>query len=74
MLAETIVVKWPLVNCFIFFADDITEVLHRNFSEIAPRELIILSDLSENAESESVRLGKTRDPLNRASDQLIDTK
>ena len=49
-------------------------MLHRNFSEIAPRELIILSDLSENAESESVRLGKTRDPLNRASDQLIDTK
>jgi phage terminase small subunit len=34
-------------------ADDISEELHRNFPEIAPRVLNILSDL---AESESVRL------------------
>ena len=38
-------------------ADEITEELHRNFAEIAPRALNILSDLAENAESESVRLG-----------------
>ena len=37
-------------------ADQITEELHRNFTEIAPRALNILSDLAENAESESVRL------------------
>ena len=37
-------------------ADEITEELHRNFAEIAPRALNILSDLAENAESESVRL------------------
>ena len=37
-------------------ADQITEELHRNFAEIAPRALNILSDLAENAESESVRL------------------
>ena len=36
-------------------ADEITEELHRNFAEIAPRALNILSDLAENAESESVR-------------------
>ena len=36
-------------------ADQITEELHRNFAEIAPRALNILSDLAENAESESVR-------------------
>ena len=35
--------------------DEITEELHRNFAEIAPRALNILSDLAENAESESVR-------------------
>ena len=39
-------------------ADEITEELHRNFAEIAPRALNILSDLAENAESESVRLGQ----------------
>ena len=44
-------------------ADEITEELHRNFAEIAPRALNILSDLAENAESESVRLGATRDLL-----------
>ena len=47
-------------------ADDISEELHRNFAEIAPRALNILSDLAENAESESVRLGATRDLLDRA--------
>ena len=44
-------------------ADDISEELHRNFAEIAHRALNILSDLAENAESESVRLGATRDLL-----------
>ena len=47
-------------------ADEITDELHRNFAEIAPRALNILSDLAENAESESVRLGATRDLLDRA--------
>ena len=47
-------------------ADEITEELHRNFAEIAPRALNILSDLAENAQSESVRLGATRDLLDRA--------
>ena len=37
-------------------ADEIAEELHRNFAVIAPRALNILSDLAENAESESVRL------------------
>ena len=37
--------------------DEITEEFHRNFTEIAPRALNILSDHAENAESESVRLG-----------------
>jgi hypothetical protein len=40
-------------------ADEIKDELHRNFVEIAPRELNILSDLAENAESESVLLGAT---------------
>ena len=40
-------------------ADDISEELHRNFAEIAPRALNILSDIAENAENESVRLGAT---------------
>ena len=30
-------------------ADEIKDELHRNFVEIAPRELNILSDLAENA-------------------------
>jgi hypothetical protein len=47
-------------------ADQITEELHRNFAEIAPRALNILSDLSENAESESVRFGATHNLLYRA--------
>ena len=53
-------------------ADDISEKLHRNFAEIAPRALNILSDLSENAESESVRLGATRDLLDRAGFRPVD--
>ena len=38
-------------------AEEITKELHHNFAEIAPRALNILSDLAENAESESVRFG-----------------
>jgi hypothetical protein len=53
-------------------ADDISEELHRNFSEIAPRALNILSDLAENAESESVRLGATRYLLDRAGFRPVD--
>ena len=53
-------------------SDEITEELHRNFAEIAPRALNILSDLAENAESESVRLGATRDLLNRAGFRPVD--
>ena len=53
-------------------ADDISEELHRNFAEIAPRALNILSDLAENAESESVRLGATRDLIDRAGFRSVD--
>ena len=53
-------------------ADQITEELHRNFTEIAPRALNILFDLAENAESESVRLGATRDLLDRAGFRPVD--
>ncbi len=53
-------------------ADEITDELHRNFAEIAPRALNILSDLTENAESESVRLGATRDLLDRAGFRPVD--
>ena len=55
-------------------AEEITEELHRNFAEIAPRALNILSDPVDNAESESVRftLGATRDLLDRAGFRLID--
>ena len=53
-------------------ADEISEELHRNFAEIAPRALNILSDLAENAESESVRLGVTRDLLDRAGFRPVD--
>ena len=52
--------------------DKITEELHRNFAEIAPRALNILSDLAENVESESVRLGATRDLLDRAGFRPVD--
>ena len=51
-------------------ADEITDELHRNFAEIAPRALNILSDLAENAES--VRLGATRDLLDRAGFRPVD--
>ena len=40
-------------------AEEITEKLHSNFAEIAPRALNILTDLAENAESERVRLRAT---------------
>ena len=53
-------------------AKEITEELHRNFAEIAPRALNILTDLAENAESESVRLGATRDLLDRAGFRPLD--
>ena len=53
-------------------ADEITEELHRNFAEIAPRALNILSDLAENAESESVRLAATHDLLDRAGFRPVD--
>ena len=53
-------------------AEEITEELHRNFAEIAPRALNILTDLAENAESESVRLGATRDLLERAGFRPVD--
>ena len=53
-------------------ADEITNELHRNFAEISPRALNILSDLAENVESESVRLGATRDLLDRAGFRPVD--
>ena len=53
-------------------AEEITEELHRNFAEIAPSALNILTDLAENAESESVRLGATRDLLDRAGFRPVD--
>ena len=53
-------------------ADEITDELHRNFAEIAPRALNILSDLAENAESESVRLVSTRDLLDKAGFRPVD--
>jgi len=53
-------------------ADEITDELHRNFAEIAPRALNIMTDVAENAESESVRLGATGDLLNRAGFRPID--
>ena len=56
---------WP--EAFI-----ITEELHRNFTEIAPRALNILTDLAENAKSDSIRLGATRDLLDRAGFRPVD--
>ena len=53
-------------------ADEITDELHRTFVEIAPRALNILSDPTENSESESVRLGATRDLLDRAGFRPVD--
>ena len=52
--------------------DEIKNELYGNFVELAPRELNILSDLAENAESESVRLGATRDLLDRAGFRPVD--
>ena len=53
-------------------ADQKTDELHLNFAEIAPRALNILSNLAENAESESVRVGATRDLLDRAGFRPVD--
>jgi phage terminase small subunit len=53
-------------------ADDIIEELHRNFAEIGPRALNILSDLAENTESENLRLGATRDLLDRSGFRPVD--
>ena len=53
-------------------AEEITEELHRNLAEIVPRALNILTDLAENVESESVRLGATRDLLDRAGFRPVD--
>ena len=53
-------------------ADEITEELHRKFVEIVPRALNKLTDLAENAESESVSLDATRDLLGRAGFRPID--
>ena len=53
-------------------ADEITDELYRNFAEITPRALNILYDFAENAESESLRLGATRDLLDRTDFRPID--
>ena len=53
-------------------ADEISEELHRNFAEVAARALNILSDIAENAESESARLDATRDLLDRAGFRPVD--
>ena len=52
-------------------ADDITEELHRNFAEIAPRALNILTNTAKNAESERVHLRATRDLLDRAGVRTV---
>ena len=46
--------------------------LHLNFAEIAPRAMNILTDLAENDESESVRLGCTLYLLDRAGFGPVD--
>ena len=56
---------WP-VKLRRQYSDEITEELHRNFAEMAPYTLNILTNLAENAESEGVRLGATRDLPDRA--------
>ncbi len=53
-------------------ADEIADELHRNFAEIAARALNILFDLAKNSESESERLGATRDLLDRAGFRPVD--
>ena len=45
------------------FADEITEELNSNFTEIEPKALNILNDLVWNAESQRVGFGATRDLL-----------
>ena len=50
-------------------ADDISEELQRSFDEIAPRAFNMQSDLAEN---ESLRLGATRDLLNKAGFRPVD--
>ena len=50
-------------------ADDISEELQRNFDEIAPRAFNMQSDLAEN---ESLRLGATRDLLDKAGFKPVD--
>ena len=50
----------------------ITEELHRNFAEIAPRALNILSDFAENVECESVRLVSIHDLLDKAGFRNVD--
>jgi len=62
----------PCIGGWVHSADEITDELHRNFAEIAPRALNILADLAENADSESVRLGATRDLLDRAGFRPVD--
>ncbi len=49
-----------------------TEELLRNFAEIAPKALTILTVLEENDKSESVCLGATRDLLDRAWFRPVD--
>ena len=49
-----------------------SEELERNFDEIAPKALNILSDIAENAESESLQLGATHDLLDRAGFRPVD--
>ena len=58
---------WP-VKLRRQYSDEITEELHRNFAELAACVLNILTNLAENAESESVRLKTTRDLLDREQD------
>ena len=60
------------VSSAVECADEISDELHRNFAEIEPRALNIITDLAENAESESVRLGSTRDLLDRAGFRPVD--
>ena len=65
--------KWQNSNFSIIqCAYDIIEELHRNFAELEPSVLNILSDLAENAESESIRLVTTRDLLDRAGFRPVD--
>ena len=53
-------------------ADEITDVLHHHFNEIAPIALNILSNLADNSKSESVRLGVTSNLIDRAAFRPVD--